>query len=287
MSSHSSVSLWHQRPCVIATMHKKEGVIAPVVQSALGVEIVVPTDFDTDQFGTFTRDIQRTGSQREAAQKKAVTALEHTSHTLAIASEGSFGAHPTIPFIQSNLELVLLVDQENQLEIAGHYHSTVPLTKHHTARTPEEVMATAKSWGFPKQGVILRSHAREYKHIYKDLLTFDDLYTASHAILKKWFVHSIFMETDLRAHRCPSRQDAIRQAVLDLVTNCQSNCPICHIPGFTIRDRQSGLPCAICGLPTSEIKSATWSCQKCHYEETEPVTNKQVADPGLCQWCNP
>jgi len=49
----------------------KERVIAPVLEPALGCQIELVDGFDTDQLGTFTRDIPRDGTQLEAARKKA------------------------------------------------------------------------------------------------------------------------------------------------------------------------------------------------------------------------
>ena len=115
--------LFQGRKAVLATRHEKERVIAPIMLKECGVEVVVPDDFDTDQFGTFTRDIQRQGSQLEAARKKALTAMKQYGFDLGIASEGSFGADPHIPFIQTNTEVVILIDTKNNFEIVGYYRS--------------------------------------------------------------------------------------------------------------------------------------------------------------------
>ncbi|NJK28340.1 MAG: hypothetical protein HC925_07555, partial [Coleofasciculaceae cyanobacterium SM2_3_26] len=82
-------SYFENRVAAIATMHQKERAIAPIVEPALGIKTMVPPQFDTDAFGTFTRDVDRAGSQVDAARRKAQKALEVTGHTLAIASEGS------------------------------------------------------------------------------------------------------------------------------------------------------------------------------------------------------
>lgn len=55
---------------VLATMHAKEKVIGPVVDRFLGLRLEVTSDVDTDRFGTFSRDIERTGSQLDAARAK-------------------------------------------------------------------------------------------------------------------------------------------------------------------------------------------------------------------------
>ena len=62
--------LYKGRKLVIATMHNKERVIAPLLEKHLGVEIVVSKQFDSDKFGTFTREIKRVGNQLEAAARQ-------------------------------------------------------------------------------------------------------------------------------------------------------------------------------------------------------------------------
>ncbi|WP_368733907.1 DUF6671 family protein, partial [Acinetobacter baumannii] len=85
---------------------------------ALGLDCIVLTSFDTDRFGTFTREIERTGTQLDAALGKIAAAFEHGPNArVAIASEGSFGPHPWLPL---GRELVLLVVRQTGLELAGH-----------------------------------------------------------------------------------------------------------------------------------------------------------------------
>jgi len=114
---------WKKRTGVLATMHHKETVISPALKEGLGVEVIVPSNFNTDHFGTFARDIKRIGNQLEAARTKAQAAMRLTGLDLGISSEGSFASHPATPFVQSNLEIVVLLDAINELEIIGHYRS--------------------------------------------------------------------------------------------------------------------------------------------------------------------
>lgn len=68
MNSHH---LFINRTAILATMHQKERVMAPILERELGVKILVPADLDTDYFGTFTREVKRLGTQIEAARQKA------------------------------------------------------------------------------------------------------------------------------------------------------------------------------------------------------------------------
>ncbi|ASC69549.1 hypothetical protein XM38_004760 [Halomicronema hongdechloris C2206] len=105
-------------------MHRKEQVIAPRLETAPGVKPLMPAGFNTDTLGTFTRDVPRSADQITTARLKAEAALDLTGETLAIASEGSFGSHPQIPFVPCDRKLVLLLDLEPQLEIVGQAIST-------------------------------------------------------------------------------------------------------------------------------------------------------------------
>ncbi|MBY0434905.1 MAG: hypothetical protein K2U26_12420, partial [Cyclobacteriaceae bacterium] len=75
-AEHNSVREWFVgRSLVIATRHGKEKIIGPVLQEKLGVNIIVPDGFDSDQFGTFSGEVPRSGSALEAAEKKAMMAI--------------------------------------------------------------------------------------------------------------------------------------------------------------------------------------------------------------------
>ncbi len=78
----------------LLTQHGKERVIAPVLEPGLGCSIELVTGFDTDQFGTFTRETPRNGTQLEAARRKARKGMELARASQGIASEGSFGPDP-------------------------------------------------------------------------------------------------------------------------------------------------------------------------------------------------
>jgi len=278
---------WKTRPCILATMHGKETVISPLLAEALGVTVTVPTGFNTDTFGTFTRDIIRVGNQLEAAKAKARAALSLTGADFALASEGSFGSHPNLPFIPSNLELIVLLDTKHNLEIVGYHRTNAVIARGQVVHSPAEALAVATNWGFPHQGIILRVSERSARYLYKDTVTESDLLTIANTLLGSYFRSSIFIETDLRAHRCPPRRESIRAATLDLIKQCQNLCPVCSTPGFAITEVITGLPCSTCTLPTDQPKNLRYTCQVCHHEVLEPVSTTPTADPSVCIWCNP
>ncbi len=67
--------------CKVAllTQHGKEKVLAPVLEPGLGCRIEHVTGFDTDQLGTFTREIPRHGTQIEAARRKARIGMDRSA----------------------------------------------------------------------------------------------------------------------------------------------------------------------------------------------------------------
>jgi hypothetical protein len=269
---------------VIATMHKKERVISRLLHKAFGVESFVPTDFNTDTFGTFTRDIKREGDQLEAARKKAKAALEKSGADIAIASEGSFSPHPSFPFVSSNLELVLLVDKESGIEVRGRSRTSDTNHSHKKVSSVEEVLAFAKEIGFPEHGIIVRKSETSRK-IYKEITSSEELEDISKKLLSGFFTKSIFLEADMRAHRNPTRMKAIEEATLDLIKNIKSTCPDCGAPGFIKTTVIKGLPCSSCGLDTDIPGIFLYECQMCHKQEERK--EKDFADPVECAFCNP
>lgn len=268
-------------------MHKKETVISPLVGSELGIKVVVPEDFDTDRFGTFTKEIKRQGDQLHAARAKAVAAMEHTGLDLAIASEGSFVSHPIVPFLSQNIELVLLLDKKNNIEIVGLYETTTAIPKGTYVSTPQEAVDTAVSWGFPDQGVIIRPSRNARGQIYKNITTHHELYSASKTLLSRWFKRKIFIETDMRAHRCAERMKSIKEATHRLITNCKMGCPICNAPGFVPTKSIPGLMCKSCKAPTPLAKEILTVCKICNHTQHENLERLIEADPENCRLCNP
>ena len=149
-----SQSWFQSRTAVLATMHRKEEAIAPLLAS-VGVTVVVPPQFNSDRFGTFTRDVERKGNQLEAARWKAKAALEQSGGTLAIASEGAFYPHPSMPMLPCNRELVLLLDLEHDLEIVGETLSTNTNYAHRQVNSVEQAIAFADQSGFPAHGLVV------------------------------------------------------------------------------------------------------------------------------------
>lgn len=283
-------SFFNNRVGILATMHKKEEVISPILEKELGIKIIVPEGFNSDQFGTFTGDIERAGSQLEAARHKANEAMNLYGKTLAFASEGSFGPHPNIPFIPFNREIVLLVDKENGLEISGIATTTETNFDHQLVKSLQEAYEFSLKSGFPEHGMVIKvnqssSHKRE---IIKGITTKQELKDAVELALEMSTNGEIYIETDMRALYNPTRMKTIEAATKDLVKNIYNLCPKCSWPDFKLIDRRKGLPCSWCGNPTALTLSYQYMCKKCGYSEEKAYPDgAEKAEPVHCQYCNP
>ena len=213
--------------------------------------------------------------------------MAHTGADLGVASEGSFGFDPDMPFVPSNLELVLLVDTKNKLEIRGHHRSSDTNTASQYVHTVNEAITFAKNVGFPEHALIVRKSQNDMHHIYKGIRTHEELAKRVSELLKKIFVKKVYLETDMRAHMNPTRMEKIKKTTEDLIQNIQSTCPECGTPGFVVVQIKSGLPCRICKSETESPLSSIRKCQKCNYQTEIPREDKTFEDPALCSVCNP
>lgn len=274
---------------VLATTHAKEQVVAPIVERFLGLRLEVTTEIDTDAFGTFSRDVARTGSQLDAARAKIKAAFESVPDVqIGLASEGSFGPHPYIPFCPLNREIVVLVDRTMGLELVGHYATPDTNFAHAVVTDLAEGLGFAGRVGFPDHGVIVMGcrdgQPAPDDTLIKDAATPDALALALRQAIAT--ADAAFVETDMRAHRNPRRMRAIKRATIDLARRARSRCPDCGRPGFAVTDRLPGLPCSWCGEPTLRTRATVQSCASCGLR-VERAGESRSADPAYCGACNP
>ncbi|MDO9153157.1 MAG: hypothetical protein Q7U47_05530 [Paludibacter sp.] len=86
------------RKLIIATKHEKESIIAPILEKELGVTCFINKNFNTDELGTFTGEIERVLDPISTAREKCIRAMNLSNCDLGVASEGSFAPHPSIFF---------------------------------------------------------------------------------------------------------------------------------------------------------------------------------------------
>lgn len=282
----SAGSIFQHRKLVIATMHGKEAVLAPLLQNELGVQIVLPQQLDTDQFGTFSGERERTLSPLETAVAKCRAAMELTGCDLAVASEGSFGAHPLLGFVNSDEEIVVLVDRKNQLQVAAKALSTVTNFNGATIHSLHQLDDFAKAAQFPSHALIIRSAKNDTSDLLKGIKDKAVLQERAELLLKKQ--GSFYVETDMRAHYNPMRMQVIEVAAKKLIDKLRETCPACSMPGFDVVEVVPGLPCTFCGSATRSTQYFIKRCQCCEHETTEWYPHgKEGEDPMYCDTCNP
>lgn len=267
-------------------MHHKEQVMAPILEKGLGVICTTPKDLDTDSFGTFSGETARVSDALTVARQKCLAAIVATDCDLAVASEGSFGPHPSAYFATADDELVVLVDRLHNLEIIGRSVSFKTNFSGSSITTEQELLDFAAQATFPSHGLILRSSQYSTEDMVKAIVSPDVLLEQFHYLKTKY--STVFVETDMRALYNPTRMEIISMATKQLVQNVQSLCPECQTPGFTISDVKTGLPCSWCGSATSSVLSHIYSCKKCGFTKEQLYPNhKKTEDPGFCNYCNP
>ena len=267
-----------QRVALI-TKHEKARWIAPYL-APLGYEVFESSIFDTDILGTFSGEVERTLSPMDAALTKAKKACELTNTDWGLGSEGSFGGGPAPGMINWNDELLCLYQASTGIAIYAHAAgptSIQDLTLNGRVPIKQKLLL------YPKQLWILRSEKGVQKHIQKGLSAEQLL---DH--LEKITVSSqkVTIEPDLRAMNCPERQQMIAKAAEDLVRRLSETCPQCQAFNFVVKEKQYGLPCSLCTLPTEQAKSWIRICDGCGCRTDEVVLQKG-ADPTYCQFCNP
>ncbi|MGB8703605.1 MAG: DUF6671 family protein [Gillisia sp.] len=273
------------RTLVIATKHRKESVIAPKAREKLGVKIQIPAGFDTDVLGTFSGEIERKQDPLSTLRKKCTMALEFTGADLCIGSEGSFGPHPSIPFIAANEEFVMLIDKKNGLEILGKKLSPDTNFDGELCPTKELLLEFAEKVHFPSHALILRNKKGSNKKIFKGITEKKEL-LEKFQLLKKQYGQA-FAETDMRAMVNPTRMKVIAVAADAMLEKATTTCENCKMPGFGITDALPGLKCSNCGLRTKSVSAYIHSCAKCGFRKEVPRTEKLLEDPTYCDFCNP
>ena len=269
----------------LLTQHGKEKVISKEMLENLGLEILHVDSFDTDLFGTFTRDIPRTGNQYEAAYAKTMKGMELADTRIGLASEGLFTGDPYAALLPWNNEIVLLIDEENEIEISG-FSSNYAQSYSALISRDVDIDEHLRKAFFPSHQLVMRSDHPDSNEFKKGIRTreeFDDLFRYFFA---KSETGKVFIENDLRAFANPTRMENIRTATLNLIEKISSQCPVCESPGFWVTKLIPGLICDGCGNQTKEIKARVYACQKCSYSK-EIDSKKEFAEPYKCDVCNP
>lgn len=277
------------RMAALATKHNKQRALALPFRCGAGLSLRVPEALDTDLLGTFTGEIERIGTPGEVARRKARRGMVSANLPLGLASEGSFGPHPLMPFVPSDFELLVFVD-----DIEG-FSVTEEIVTHETNYAREEcaalheVMAFAKRVGFPSHGVIVRPVGNpDTALIRKGIFSDEELARTFAAAISGSPEGRVAVETDMRAHINPTRMRVLRRLGARLVRRLRTHCPRCNCPGFGRAGTAPGLPCSDCGEPTEMTLHEIHACPRCAERRHQPrADGRTSASPQHCPFCNP
>ena len=280
------MEIFKNRRLIIATKHKKEAVISPILEDKLGVRCFVDEEFDTDAFGTFSGEIERQQDALETIRLKCLVAMDKNKCDLAVASEGSFGPHPSLYFANADDELIMLIDKKNKVEIIAREISLETNFNAKFIRNKSELIDFAKAVHFPSHALIIKRDQNDHSFLRKGI--------NDEALLLEYFDYCIanfgqaYIETDMRAMCNPTRMKVIESAMNKLIQNIESTCPNCNAPGFVVKEVISGLPCEVCNFPTKSTLFHNYGCSSCGLEEKKQFPHgKEFEDPMYCNRCNP
>lgn len=277
--------------CVILpTLHAKSIAIAPPFWEQLGASVLEYT-IDTDSLGTFSGEVERKGNALECAKKKCEWALELLGDKVeyCIASEGSFGPHPHIPFLPCNQEILYFIDRKR-----GFDSSMVHMTEKTNYQMQEvgswkELKQFAQRALFPSHALIVRPNNRAGSGlIFKGIQEEAALREAFKASMAASGDRKAWVETDMRAQFNPSRMAAIGELAGRMAQRLASFCPECKAPGWGRIKVEKGLPCEYCDQPTEMIAHEILGCVLCAHTQRLPRPDRLHAAPQMhCGWCNP
>jgi len=272
----------------LTTKHYKSRAITKPFGQKLSARITEHY-FDTDTLGTFSGEIERKDSPLECARKKCELAIEQAGATFALASEGSFGPHPSIPFVACDHEILYFIDLKHQFHFHLSYLSMSTNFRTDTIDSIETLHDFAKKSKFPSHALIIRPYDRDRTATtYKGINSHDGLEVAFAKSMSFSSNGKVWVETDMRAHMNPTRMAVIEELADQMADRLGLQCPKCETPGWGKVGIIEGLECSYCGTKTNLTKEEILGCTKCDHRKI--IQRKDLltkADPRFCGYCNP
>lgn len=267
---------------VFATRHGKERQAGTAFQQQLDALVIAPDDIDTDQFGTFTGEIERTQTPLQAALAKALLGTALTGLPYALASEATYTS--TWGVLARHHELLLFHDAERDLTLT---ENTIVNVRGHgttTVADPEGALAAAVRFGFPATRAIALVENGTVLVARKGLAEPEDLVSAATELLA--YGVPLHIEPDYRAHGNPQRRLVITALAERMAYRLTQQCNECRTPGWGVVGVQRGLACETCGEPTSGISGDIYGCAACGTTAVSPRLHSTIS-AQWCDACNP
>jgi len=289
-STDSTVGPYAGQRAVLATMHAKEIVVAPAFRERLALTVDAAPGIDTDLLGTFTGEIPRSGTISEVAITKAHLGMALTGHAIGIASEGSYGPHPSIPFMPGGIEVMVLVDRRRNIIVSEYLVDDAPVYDHIVAQDIGSILTFLDRIRFAQHALIVRANEPDTDNapIHKGLRTIASLSAAIAQCAAHSRDGSALIQTDMRAYMNETRMALLGRLAVLLCDRLATPCPNCRSPGFGQISVETGLPCAWCGASSIAVRHRVFGCVACDYREIRPSSDGRTqAEPGECPECNP
>jgi hypothetical protein len=262
------------------TNHDKAPLVADCLADS-GFAVITVDSFDTDQLGTFSREVSRTHSAHETALTKARLAAQLAGTRYGLGSEGSFGRDPYLRMLPWDSELLCWWDAEQGYAVYASQGGSDTNYAQRWVSSLEDARAFADKAGFPQHALIIgqAGDAVFCKGVQDPAQFEQSVLTILHTQERVW------LETDMRAHLNPARREMIKRAASQLALRLAISCPACQAPGYSVQQLQTGLACRDCDHPTSQALSEHWLCGACGHAEIRQRTG--FAEPEHCPQCNP
>lgn len=274
----------------LGSKHEKHRWLQPACHKILEGTIVPTGDaFDTDELGTFSGEIERQGTQQETAFQKALSAIRLLNLPCGLGNEGSFGPHPLISLLACSLETLVFYDAERSFKIIENYRTLKTNYAHITSLRHQDNSSFFTQVRFPSHALILRPNVWENKSIlFKGIQCYESFKKALNICCDHSADQQAFIQTDMRAHFNPTRQQQILKVGIRLFRRLSRFCPCCSAPGWGFTGVKRGKPCSACDYPTDLPTHDFWTCNICSYQEEKlRWSPAPFADPAVCPLCNP
>jgi hypothetical protein len=275
---------------ILPTKHAKSLAVALPFWSHLKADVLEYVT-DTDQLGTFSGEVERSGNALECARRKCEWGFELPGDRIeyCLASEGSFGPHPLVPFLARDQEILYFIDRRLGFHLHMGHASEKTNYQMKAISTLDELQEFAMSARFPSHALVLRPNDRSSKDVlFKGIV--------DNNVLKRSFEKAmcasrdglVWAETDMRAQFNPMRMAVISELADKMARRLATLCPSCEAPGWGISTTEKGLVCEGCGQATDMILHENHGCVLCSHTETLPRSDGlQTAPRMYCQYCNP
>lgn len=269
---------------LLPTRHGKESAIRAGFAGILDLTIQ-SVDVDTDSLGTFSGEVERKLSPLQSAIAKTELAQESYGGEFFIASEGSIGHDPRIPFVVSDHEIVIFRDVARNIVITESEISFEIKAARIEITPGQPIDDFLERADFPRHGLIVKGvdHARATP--IKGITDRESLDRAIEEIAAN--SPAVIVEHDFRAHFSPSRMAVIESAARKLALRISQLCPACSTPGYGVVDVLRGVPCSECGeLNPEAVHQEKLGCHLCDVTTLGKIICSDLP-VEKCIYCNP